>query len=211
MGKRENQALGRTIETKCLKPNSGIGKRGSRTLGIIKAEDSLKLNIGSGRKPYPDFVNIDKAPLPETDLVWNLEKTPIPFAENSVEEVRAEHVLEHIWNYIPLIEDLWRVCKPGARIYIEVPYFKYEGAFRDPTHCHFFSEYSFEYFSKGYEYAYYSNARFKVKEIKLKTTSKTRIKNLHKRIVNYIPFKKLLNIFFWNLYTEITYNLEVVK
>ena len=177
----------------------------------LTEETALKLNIGCGKKKYPGFVNIDKAPLPGLGKKWNLEKTPLPFPDNSVTEIKAEHVLEHIWNYVPLMEDIWRICKPGAKIYIEVPYFKYEGAFRDPTHCRFFSEYSFEYFSEGYEYAYYSKARFKVKKVELKTTSKTRIKNLHKKIVNYIPFKRLLNIFFWNLYTEITFELEVVK
>ena len=177
----------------------------------LTQETALKLNIGCGNKTYPNFVNIDKVSLPDIDKKWDLEKTPLPFPDNSVEEVRAEHVLEHVWNYVPLMEDLWRICKPGATIYIEVPYFRYEGAFRDPTHCRFFSEYSFEYFSEGYEYAYYSNARFKVKNVELKTTSKSRIKNLHKKIVNYIPFKKILNIFFWNLYTEIVFELEVIK
>lgn len=173
--------------------------------------EGIRLNVGCGRKPYFGFVNIDKVSLPTADVIWDLEKTPLPFPDNSVSEIRAEHVLEHVWNFVPLLEDLWRICKPGARIYIEVPYFRYEGAFRDPTHCRFFSEYTFEYFDEGYEYAYYSKARFKVKKIELKTTSKTRIKNLHKKIVNWVPFKRLLNIFLWNLYTEITFDLEVVK
>jgi len=174
-------------------------------------EQEVRLNIGCGRKNYPGFVNIDKQNLSGVDLLWDLEQVPLPFADNSISEVRAEHVLEHIQQFVPLMEELWRISKKGGKIRIEVPYFRYEGAFRDPTHCRFFSEYSFEYFSEGYEYAYYSRARFRVKKVELRTTSKTRIKNLHKRIVNYIPFKKLLNIFLWNLYTEIFFELEVVK
>jgi len=185
---------------------------GVKTATVQKtAEKDLKLNIGCGRKPYEGFVNIDRADLPSANLIWNLENAPMPFPDNSVSEIRAEHVLEHIQNYVQLMEELWRISKPGARIYIEVPYFRYEGAFRDPTHCRFFSEHSFEYFGEGYEYAYYSKARFKVRKVELRTTSKTRIKNLHKKIVNYIPFKKVLNIFLWNLYTEIIFDLEVVK
>lgn len=170
-----------------------------------------KLNIGCGRKIYQDFVNVDKQSLSGVDMMWNLEKTPLPFDDNSISEIVAEHVLEHITNFVPLMEELHRICRPGALIKICVPYFKYEGAFRDPTHVRFFSERSFDYFSEGFDFDYYTNARFFVRKMELRTTSKTSKKTFQKRIINYLPLKFLLNIFFWNLYTEIYFELEVVK
>ncbi|MFA4819646.1 MAG: hypothetical protein WC613_01665 [Candidatus Aenigmatarchaeota archaeon] len=173
--------------------------------------DALKINIGSGKKPYEGFINLDRQSMENVDVVWNLEKTPLPFETDTISEINAEHILEHIKNYIPLMEEIHRICKPGAIVRIWVPYFKYEGAFRDPTHVRFFSERSFEYFTEGHEFSYYTKARFIVKKIELKTTSKTCVKTLQKKLVNFIPLKSLLNIFFWNLYNEIYFELEVSK
>jgi len=154
---------------------------------------------------------LDKIDLPNVHIIWDLEKTPLPFGSDSVSEIIIEHVLEHITNMIPLLEEFHRICKPGSIIRIYVPYYRYEGAFRDPTHVRFFSENTFEYFTDGYTYDFYSKARFKVRKRELKTTSKTKLRTLNKKIINYIPLKKFLNIFLWNLYTEIYFELEVVK
>ena len=44
------------------------------------------------------------------------------------------------------MEKIYRVCRTGALVYIEVPYFTSRGAFRDPTHVHFISAETFQYF-----------------------------------------------------------------
>ena len=173
--------------------------------------DNLKVNFGCGEKVYEDFINIDRIPLPEVDLVWNLEKTPLPFKSNSVSEIQCEHVLEHIRNFMPLIEEFWRICKPGAIIRINAPYFRYEAAYRDPTHVRFFTEHSFDYFQDNLTFSYYSKARFNIKKVELRNNFFSGVKNMHKKIIRFIPFKKILNIFFWNIYSEVYYELEVVK
>lgn len=175
------------------------------------AQDNLKLNLGSGRRPYHGFVNIDKADLPETDLKWDLEKIPLPFKENSVSEVRSEHLLEHLGNFVELLEDLYRITKPGGKWKFVVPYYKYEGTYRDPTHKCFFSENTFDYFTNGNSFDYYSDVRLKVLKKVLFNSSKTNIQTRVKRIRKYIPGKKFLNDFFWNLYSEVYFELEVVK
>ncbi|MFH1053673.1 MAG: methyltransferase domain-containing protein [Candidatus Woesearchaeota archaeon] len=172
---------------------------------------SLRLNLGSGEKIEKGFVNIDKVRLPGVDKVWDLEKTPLPFKTNSVSEVNCEHILEHIQNFLPLMEELHRICRPGARIQIAAPYYRYEGSFRDPTHVRFFTENTFYYFQNGVRFCHYSKARFKVKDVQLKNHFFSDVKNFHKRIITWIPFKKFLNMFFWNIYSEINYELEVVK
>lgn len=180
---------------------------------VYRATDGqgLKLNIGSGRTSYPGFLNLDKTPLENVDIIWDLENLPLPFETNSVSEIICEHVLEHVHNFLPLMEEFHRICKPNARIQIKVPYFRYEGAFRDPTHVCFFTEHTFIYFEEEYEYSYYTTARFKTRKVELLTTSKSSIRTLYKKINRFIPFKRLLNIFLWNIYTEIYYDLEVIK
>jgi len=172
---------------------------------------SIRLNLGAGRKMHPGFINIDKQPLAETDVVWDLERTPLPFETDSVSEVVCEHILEHIREFVPLMEEVHRVCKPGALVRVAVPYFRYEGAFRDPTHVRFFSEHSFDYFCNGHTLDYYTKARFSLKKAQLRTNFKTNTKTFHKRIIKLIPFKKLLNPFLWNMYSEVYFELEVVK
>lgn len=69
----------------------------------------MKLNLGCGKDKKEGYVNIDSSDEVKPDKIWNLEKTPFPFRENSVEEIIAEHVLEHIKNFIPLMHELRRI------------------------------------------------------------------------------------------------------
>ncbi len=174
-------------------------------------EKYLRINFGCGENIYPRCINIDKVSLPGVDFTWDLEQVPLPFKSNSVSEIKCEHILEHINNFIPLIEELWRISKPGGVIYIKVPYFRYEGAYRDPTHIRFFTEHSFDYFKDGVKFSHYSHARFNLSKVELRNHFFSDVKNLHKKIIRFIPFKKFLNIFFWNIYSEIYFELEVIK
>jgi SAM-dependent methyltransferase len=171
----------------------------------------LKLNLGSGRKVYSGFINVDMADLPETNIKWDLENIPLPFETNSVSEVICEHVLEHLGNFNEFLVDLYRVTKPGGCWRFVVPYYKYEGTFRDPTHKCFFSENTFDYFSDGHTFDYYSPVRLKVLKKILRNSSKTNVMTPIKKIRKYIPFKRVLNIFLWNIYSEIYLEIRVIK
>lgn len=96
--------------------------------------DGHKSNLGCGKDILENYVNIDKENLPGVDMVLSLEEAKQPFPDNSVSEIICDHLLEHIENYIPLMEEIYRICMPSVRMYITVPYYEYEGAFRDPTH-----------------------------------------------------------------------------
>lgn len=59
------------------------------------------------------------------------------------------------------------MCRNGAIAEIVVPYYASIGAFKDPTHKHFFTEETFRYFSKdrwyGSEYGF--NVNFEILSI----------------------------------------------
>lgn len=177
----------------------------------LSAESPSRLNLGSGRSRFPGFFNVDKAKLPQTDLVWNLETLPLPFPDNSVLEVRCEHVLEHLGNFPDFINDLYRISLPGAIWKIVVPYYKYEGTFRDPTHKCFFTENTFDYFTEGHTFDYYSDVRLRILQKELRNSSKTNIVTPVKRWRKYVPFKKFLTHFLWNIFSEVYFELEVIK
>jgi predicted SAM-dependent methyltransferase len=97
----------------------------------------LKLNLGCGFDRLPGYVNIDKEAACEPDQVVDLEST-WPFKTNSVEEIRASHVLEHLGQetrvFLGIMKEMYRVCRDGARIYIQVPHHDHWTFHADPTH-----------------------------------------------------------------------------
>jgi len=141
-------------------------------------------------------------------LVHDLNIMPYPFADNSIEEIIADNILEHLDDVVVVMEELYRVCRNGAIIKISLPYYKSSGAFSDPTHKHFFTENSFQCFTVGHEYHFYTKAKFKI--VKRELLSKNFNDPKHK-LRNLLPFKKLLNNFLFNIYDEIYFELECVK
>lgn len=113
-----------------------------------------KINIGGGLKRYDGFVNLDMDPLCEPDYLCNIGKDPLPFEDNSVTEVYAFHILEHIPgdSFFHLIKELYRVMEDGAIIHVEVPHHRHDEFYGDPTHCRPFTVDTFRLFSKKYNY-----------------------------------------------------------
>lgn len=54
-------------------------------------------------------------------MVWDLEKTPLPFADNTFDHIFANHIIEHVHNWWALFNDFARVLKTNGVIEIWVP------------------------------------------------------------------------------------------
>lgn len=122
-----------------------------------------KLDAGCGRAKQDGFLGLDIVRVPGVDVVCAIEC--LPFRSGSIVEVRALHVLEHIRNLIPAMEEIHRILRPGGIFIVEVPYYRHEGAFRDPTHVRFFTKNTFRYFEPGSPFSYYSTARFRISNV----------------------------------------------
>ena len=94
-----------------------------------------KLNLGSSDRIKPGFLNLDILPLPGVDIVCDLNDG-IPLKNDSVTEIYASHILEHIDDIIKIMEEIYRVCQDGAIVKIKVPYFKSNGAFKAVSYTH---------------------------------------------------------------------------
>lgn len=98
----------------------------------------MKLNLGCGLNKIQGFVNVDKFDTCNPDIVMDLEATPWTFEDNSVDEVLLNHCLEHIGQdvdiFFSVVKELYRVCKPGAKIQINVPHPRHDNFINDPTH-----------------------------------------------------------------------------
>jgi hypothetical protein len=98
----------------------------------------MRLNLGCGSKKFPGWINVDKLVTSATDQVFDLEKFPWPWPDDSVDEVAMAHVLEHLGAetavYLGIIKELYRVCRDGAKIFIAVPHPRHDTFISDPTH-----------------------------------------------------------------------------
>lgn len=108
----------------------------------------MKLHLGCGNDYREGYVNCDLSKDIEPDKVVDLEKR-LSFENSSVDEIMANHVLEHVNNFIPLMHEFYRVCKNKSKIKIKTPFYSEWGQFNDPTHVRFFTPSTFNYFKKG--------------------------------------------------------------
>jgi ubiquinone/menaquinone biosynthesis C-methylase UbiE len=98
----------------------------------------MKLNLGSGQNKQAGFINVDKYDTFAPDILADLEILPWPFEDNSADEIRMSHVLEHLGAttgvFLGIIRELYRVLKPQAPLHIRVPHPRSEHFIGDPTH-----------------------------------------------------------------------------
>lgn len=96
----------------------------------------MKLHLGSGDKRFDGFVNVDYDERCSPDIIQDLEKKPWCFEDNSIDEVVAHHLLEHLGDpgFFIFMQELYRVCKPNALVKIVVPHHRHDVFLNDPTH-----------------------------------------------------------------------------
>ena len=112
----------------------------------------LRLNLGCGAKRLEGYLNVDK--FGEPDFRWDLEKFPWPWEDNSVAEIELSHVLEHLGQqtevYLKIIQEMYRICKPGGKVHVKVPHHRHDNLLHDPTHVRAITPYGLSMFSQEF-------------------------------------------------------------
>lgn len=94
----------------------------------------MKINLGSGSTKVDGYISVDIDQSVKPDVVCDI-RNPLPFYTDTVEEVRAYHILEHIGpEFFDLLKEIYRVCKNDAIIDVRVPHHRHDYFFGDPTH-----------------------------------------------------------------------------
>ena len=110
----------------------------------------MRLNLGCGAKLLDGYINVDK--FSKSDFRFDLETFPYPWEDNSVSEIVMHHVLEHLGQqteiYLKIIQELYRICQPDAKIHITVPHHRSDRFFHDPTHVRPITPVGLSMFSK---------------------------------------------------------------
>jgi ubiquinone/menaquinone biosynthesis C-methylase UbiE len=106
----------------------------------------MKLNLGCGKDIKDGYINLDVRYIKGVYILCDLNSLPYPFKNDVFDEIYCNNILEHLNDVVETMEELHRICKSGARIVIKVPHFTCQYAFADPTHKHYFTYESFDYF-----------------------------------------------------------------
>ena len=91
---------------------------------IATEQKDIRLNLGGRGTRIPGFLTVDVSEDHDVDLRADVSK--LPLEENSVSEIYASQILEHLPHLKTkdVLKEWHRVMKPGARIYIGVPDFQ---------------------------------------------------------------------------------------
>jgi len=123
---------------------------------MSESNDGIRLHLGSGTTRMDGYVNVDAYPVEGvTDVVANLDSqyaVSLPWAQGSVTEIFASHLIEHIRYPLPLMQELWRVAAPGCVATFRCPYGSSDDADEDPTHVRRMFTNSWGYFSQPFHW-----------------------------------------------------------
>jgi SAM-dependent methyltransferase len=134
---------------------------------------SRHLDVGCGGKPrnpygQRELVGIDLAPQRADTRIHqaNLAVDPIPFAADHFDSVSAYDFLEHVPRvlatpdgrgtrlpFVELMNEIWRVLRPGGLFYAQTPVYPSREAFDDPTHVNHVGMQTSSYFAVPWLFA----------------------------------------------------------
>ena len=85
----------------------------------------MKLNLGCGLQKLSGFINVDIDPAVKPDAVFDFTNS-FPYQDETIEEVVAYHVLEHIpkFNHDRIYKEIYRVLIPGGKFTLSFPEFR---------------------------------------------------------------------------------------
>jgi predicted SAM-dependent methyltransferase len=90
---------------------------------LFKERKLVRLNLGSRDDVFKGFLGVDIDPQTKADIIWNLEKTPWPFEDNSVDEIFSSHCVEHLESLDNFLSEIHRISKKNAKFVLVFPHY----------------------------------------------------------------------------------------
>lgn len=147
---------------------AGTGAGCNYLIVLEKNKGRKLLDLGCGTRKRKNAVGVDIMPNEKVDIVHDLNQYPYPFHDNEFDDILLDNSIEHLDSVVKTMEEIWRICTPGARVVVKVPYFRSHFAV-DPTHKHSFVSHSFYYFDPRHDfhrlYKYSTKAFFHVEKV----------------------------------------------
>jgi SAM-dependent methyltransferase len=125
----------------------------------------MKIELGGGINPTPGYTTIDiEGGHIQADLSQG-----IPLDAGCVGVIKASHVLEHLPNPLKSMSEIHRVLADGGWAMIDVPSTDGRGAWQDPTHCSYWNQNSFLYYTRAEQAMYIRNSTIKFQNFRCDT------------------------------------------
>ena len=89
---------------------------------LSEMKDQVKINLGCGEKPLPDYLNVDFRQLPDMDIVADVHR--LPFDPGTVFEISSAHLVEHFREHHSriILFPYWKsLLKPDGQLRIVCP------------------------------------------------------------------------------------------
>lgn len=99
-----------------------------------------KIKFTQSEGEFENLTTLDVDPGVNPDVIWDLNVLPLPFDDNSFDEIHASEVLEHVgrqgdWKFFfDQFYDFWRILKPGGFLVATVPAWDSPWLWGDPGH-----------------------------------------------------------------------------
>lgn len=93
-----------------------------------------KANLGCGFKKLEGYDNYDISPLCKPDKILDMDQKTWDIPDNTYDHIVAIDVLEHMDDFINTIKEMYRISKHGAIWEIQIPHWRSDLLFDDPTH-----------------------------------------------------------------------------
>lgn len=107
---------------------------------LLGCGHSRERKISPTRTGWIDLVTLDINQDCKPDVEWDLDCVPLPFKDNSAEEIHAYQVLEHCGrqgdykHFFAQFQDFWRILKNNGLLCVTVPMPNTIWTWGDPGH-----------------------------------------------------------------------------
>jgi SAM-dependent methyltransferase len=112
-----------------------------------------KINV-NGHEEFNNLTRLDINADHHPDVVWDLRKHPLPFDDNTFNEIHAYEVLEHLAQqgdykfFFAEFSEYWRILKDKGLFFLTVPDRNSVWAWGDPSHTRIIQPESFVYLNQ---------------------------------------------------------------
>ena len=105
----------------------------------------VRLDFGDGGRRVRTL-RVAPRPAPNVQIVAQLSPH-LPFKDASVDEVFLDRSLAHAEDFLGVLEEFWRISRPGTLLHLRLPHASSSWAVsRDPRHSRHFTLETFHYF-----------------------------------------------------------------
>lgn len=101
----------------------------------IHNSEEINLDIGGGRDPKKDHINIDLRETAEVDIVAPAQDLPMP--DQSVDQIHCNSLIPHLPDVFAAFQEWSRVLKPGGGIVVKATHANSTGIRDDADHQYY--------------------------------------------------------------------------